>query len=215
MLRPFARSYQARILPFAILLLSGLALPAFAKIPAGDVRIHYYRPDGNYTGWALYTWNASTENNSWCTSEVAITGTDSWTVKISNTAVEFGFDDGDNRDSADFSSSQLKITDLVEFVVGPNSSFQMTFADTAFKGGKFTPVSDSFPLTYSLAGDVLTLNYAGGTVRTGETLEAVFNFTPAPEPSTAGLVLVPGLAALAILAARNRRYKTQGLRKLI
>jgi pullulanase len=49
-------------------------------IPAGDARIHYYRPDGNYSGWALYTWNASTENNSWCQSEVAITGTDSYGV---------------------------------------------------------------------------------------------------------------------------------------
>lgn len=44
------------------------------------VRIHYYRPDGNYNGWALYTWNASTENNSWCTSEVPITGKDSFGV---------------------------------------------------------------------------------------------------------------------------------------
>ena len=44
------------------------------------VRIHYYRPDDNYTGWALYTWNASTENNSWCSSEVPITGTDSFGV---------------------------------------------------------------------------------------------------------------------------------------
>src|ERR1700682_6258345 len=42
-----------------------------AAIPAGSVRIHYYRPDGNYSGWALYTWNASTENASWCQSEVA------------------------------------------------------------------------------------------------------------------------------------------------
>ncbi len=49
-------------------------------VPAGDARIHYNRPDGNYTGWALYTWNASTENNSWCSSEVAITGVDSFGV---------------------------------------------------------------------------------------------------------------------------------------
>src|SRR5882672_1539306 len=49
-------------------------------IPPGDVRIHYYRPDGNYSGWALYTWNASTENASWCQSEVAVTGTDSYGV---------------------------------------------------------------------------------------------------------------------------------------
>ena len=49
-------------------------------VPAGDVRIHYYRPDGTYTGWALYTWNASTENNSWCSSEVPITGVDGYGV---------------------------------------------------------------------------------------------------------------------------------------
>ncbi len=49
-------------------------------VPSGYARIHYYRPDGNYSGWALYTWNASTENNSWCSSEVQITGTDSFGV---------------------------------------------------------------------------------------------------------------------------------------
>src|SRR5580698_347383 len=49
-------------------------------IPAGSVRIHYFRPDGNYSGWALYTWNASTENASWCSSEVQISGTDAYGV---------------------------------------------------------------------------------------------------------------------------------------
>ncbi len=63
----------------------GYADPA---IPAGDVRIHYYRPDGNYSGWALYTWNASTENNTWCQSEVAITGTDSYGVYFDVTVNE-------------------------------------------------------------------------------------------------------------------------------
>ena len=61
-----------------------LCVPARAvsdsAIPSGEVRIHYYRPDGNYSGWALYTWNASTENASWCSSEVAVTGTDSFGV---------------------------------------------------------------------------------------------------------------------------------------
>jgi pullulanase len=80
MSKPLTRRSQARISSFAILLLSALALPAFAQAPAGDVRIHYHRPDGKYTGWALYTWNASTENNSWCQSEVAVTGTDSFGV---------------------------------------------------------------------------------------------------------------------------------------
>ena len=61
-----------------LLLGGGLAVSGLAQVPSGDVRIHYHRPDGNYAGWALYTWNASTENNSWCSSEVAITGTDSF-----------------------------------------------------------------------------------------------------------------------------------------
>jgi pullulanase len=54
--------------------------PNTNQLPPGDVRIHYYRPDGNYSGWALYTWNASTENNTWCQSEVAVSGTDSYGV---------------------------------------------------------------------------------------------------------------------------------------
>ncbi|MGA7413786.1 MAG: pullulanase-associated domain-containing protein, partial [Bryobacteraceae bacterium] len=68
------------------LLVGGLLGPALGAIyadpaiPAGDVRIHYHRPDANYSGWALYTWNASTENAVWCSSEVAVTGTDSFGV---------------------------------------------------------------------------------------------------------------------------------------
>ena len=65
---------------FTVSLLAGVTIPALAQVPAGDVRIHYHRADGNYSGWALYTWNASTENNSWCQSEVAVKGTDSFGV---------------------------------------------------------------------------------------------------------------------------------------
>jgi pullulanase len=72
---------QARVL-LALLFGVFCLSPLFAQspIPAGSVRIHYFRPDGNYSGWALYTWNASTENAVWCQSEVAITGTDSFGV---------------------------------------------------------------------------------------------------------------------------------------
>ncbi|MBV9404877.1 MAG: pullulanase-type alpha-1,6-glucosidase [Acidobacteriaceae bacterium] len=79
-------SIRPRSLLRTLLLISTLLIPALSPlcadpaIPAGEVRIHYYRPDGNYSGWALYTWNASTENASWCQSEVAITGTDSFGV---------------------------------------------------------------------------------------------------------------------------------------
>jgi pullulanase len=61
-------------------LLPSLRAQSDPPIPPGDVRIHYFRPDGNYSGWALYTWNASTENASWCSSEVQISGTDAYGV---------------------------------------------------------------------------------------------------------------------------------------
>ena len=73
-------------LSFSLLLFLLSVSPALAQpasdppIPSGEVRIHYFRPDANYTGWALYTWNASTENAVWCQTEVGITGTDSFGV---------------------------------------------------------------------------------------------------------------------------------------
>jgi len=71
-------TYSVRVLMLAVLMLAGLAVPALAQVPAGDVRIHYYRPDGNYTGWAVYTWNASTSTNTWCSGEIQVSGTDTF-----------------------------------------------------------------------------------------------------------------------------------------
>src|SRR5207244_1221853 len=48
-------------------------------VPSGDVRIHYFRPDSNYSGWAIYTWNAH-PTPGWCSGEVEITGTDRFGV---------------------------------------------------------------------------------------------------------------------------------------
>jgi pullulanase len=68
---------------FLLLFLSIVfVIPAFAAappIPSGSVRIHYYRPDNNFAGWTMWTWNASTENQmSWCQTELNQTGTDSY-----------------------------------------------------------------------------------------------------------------------------------------
>ena len=71
------------LLAFAVLSLFA-AVPAFAQaeppVAPGFVRIHYYRPDSHYSGWALYTWNASTENNQWCSSEVNSSGSDAYGI---------------------------------------------------------------------------------------------------------------------------------------
>jgi len=126
------------------------------------------------------------------------------TVTISNSALQFGFDDGSSRISANFSDHQLTVSDLIA-ISGPSNSFQMIFTDTAFTGQYLVPVSDSFPLAgYSVIGDVMTLNYPGGNPAIGQTLSATFAVTPVPEPSTRCFVSISIFAALAFSLARNR-----------
>ncbi len=76
----FAHARVLVLLLLCVTAFESIYAQADPAIPAGSVRIHYYRPDGNYSGWALYTWNASTENASWCGNEVAATGTDAFGV---------------------------------------------------------------------------------------------------------------------------------------
>jgi hypothetical protein len=118
------------------------------------------------------------------------------TVSISDSAVEFGYDDGSSRISADFSSNNLNISDLIE-LSGPTNGFQMTFTDTAFGGKYLIPSSHSFPISgYSLVGDVITLDYSGGNPTQGQTLTAAFTIDSIPEPSVLGLISISALFAL-------------------
>jgi pullulanase len=70
------------VVAFAFLLL-GL-LPSVAAqtdppIPASSIRIHYHRPDGNYTGWTVYAFDNTTENTgNYGGGPVQVTGTDSF-----------------------------------------------------------------------------------------------------------------------------------------
>jgi pullulanase len=79
---------------YVLSLCAGFVLPALAAtdppIPAGSVRIHYFRPDNTFTGWTMWTWNASTENQTtWCSTELNQAGTDSygayWDVTVNPT----------------------------------------------------------------------------------------------------------------------------------
>ncbi len=47
-------------------------------IPSGDIRIHYFRPDGNYTGWTVYAYDDTTEPNNFADGPVAVTGKDAF-----------------------------------------------------------------------------------------------------------------------------------------
>jgi pullulanase len=69
-----------------LLVFAALFLPALPSalaqadppIPSGDIRIHYFRPDGNYLGWTVYAFGDTTEPNNYGTGPVTVTGTDSF-----------------------------------------------------------------------------------------------------------------------------------------
>ena len=71
----------------AALLMLLLAFLAFSSalaqsdppIPSGDIRIHYHRPDGNYSGWTVYAFYDTTENTGdYNGGPVQVTGTDGY-----------------------------------------------------------------------------------------------------------------------------------------
>ena len=46
-----------------------------------EIRIHYHRPDGNYSGWTVYAFDNTTENTgNYGGGPVQVTGTDSFGV---------------------------------------------------------------------------------------------------------------------------------------
>jgi len=48
-------------------------------ISSGNIRIHYHRPDGNYSGWTVYAFDSTTENTgNYGGGPVQVTGTDSF-----------------------------------------------------------------------------------------------------------------------------------------
>jgi pullulanase len=64
-------------------------------IPAGHVRIHYFRPDGNYLGWTVYAFGDTTEDTSnFNGGPVQVTGRDSFgaffDVGVTSTAQNVG-----------------------------------------------------------------------------------------------------------------------------
>jgi len=129
------------------------------------------------------------------------------TVTVSDSAVEFGYDDGASRISANFSDSGVTISDLSE-LPGQANAFRLTFTDAAFAGQHLVAGADSLALSdYSLAGDVITLDYPGGNPSQGQTLTAVFTISSAPEPSTLGLIAISALLSLALFRTSKLRLR--------
>jgi hypothetical protein len=124
------------------------------------------------------------------------------TVVIDGTPT-FGFEDGANFDQANFSANTLAISD--QNLGGGAAPWTMIFTDSAFTS--VSKVSDTFSgggLTYSLAGDVLTINWVGDNT-TGWTYNALFDVgtgTSTPEPSSL-LLMGSGILGLAGVARRK------------
>lgn len=120
---------------------------------------------------------------------------------------EFGFDDGFNLNTADFTDTQLIITDLPSGDFNDNP-LEMQF--TTLTPGAFTGLSlvssDFTGLTYNLTGDTITIDWTGGDVATNQQLTAVFNILPGavPEPATWAMMLL-GFAGIGIAARRRQR----------
>lgn len=131
-------------------------------------------------------------------------------VTVASPAVEFGFSDSTNTDLANFSAFQFTIEDVVGQNVGvsaTNSPFTMTFTDTAFSGLTLTKATDFFPnggLSYSLVGDTITINWAGGPVKANDDYTSTFALSNVPEPSSWGMLGL-GVAGAGVMALRRRR----------
>src|SRR5258706_597410 len=96
--RPAASTFFAVC---ALVCLSLTATPPSLKaqtpppIPANHIRIHYFRPDGNYLGWTVYAFGDTTENTSnFNGGPVQVTGRDSFgaffDVGVTSTAQNVG-----------------------------------------------------------------------------------------------------------------------------
>jgi len=103
-------------------------------------------------------------------------------VIISSNAVEFGYDDGTATITADFTDTQLTVTDSSHTKASYNP-IQIVLTDPAFAA--LAKVSDGFPnggLAASLSAGVITLHWAGGSLTNGADVQAVFALN-APSPT--------------------------------
>jgi pullulanase len=73
--------FYVGMLLLCILASSQTLAAADPAIPSGDIRVHYHRADGNYSGWTVYAFDNTTEDTgNYGGGPVQVTGTDSFGV---------------------------------------------------------------------------------------------------------------------------------------
>jgi hypothetical protein len=126
------------------------------------------------------------------------------TVTIDDFAPEFGFNDGANRDIANFTDGRLVIRDRA--TGGGSQKITLTFTDDAFAG--ISLVSSNFrkPIKYDIVGDEIDITIPK-FARDGR-YRAVFDVastpTSTPEPESLGLIGL-GIGVIALASRKLRK----------
>jgi pullulanase len=149
------------VLALGTLLLSSFLLtPVSAQatdpgpIPAGNVRINYYRPDGKYEGWGLHLWDGAKTGTEW-TKPFAQTGKSSfgayWDVPTAQgwTKLNFIVHKGDDKDPGpDMSVTDNKLSEV--WVVSGQNKVYAQKPDTSVASIGDVTKAQAFFLTRSL-----------------------------------------------------------------